>query len=221
MSIAILTYDTPHLKTAQVFNILRNRGIDDVDFMIMPFVQRPIREVLFSHRPNQFAGVGARELAARYGRAVHPYGEWQNLIDSYDQFIVCGSNLIDREFANSGRILNCHSGLIPAVRGLDSFKWAILHKKPIGNTLHQLDEFADAGVVLAHVRTPVYAEDTLSTFAARHYENEIWMLGYYDWVIENGRTEELELSEPTKRMPMSVEQEMVDSFEAYKTVFCR
>ena len=219
MSICILTYDAPHLKTAQVFNILQNRGIENVDFMIMPFVQRTKREVLFAHRPEQFEGVGARELAAKRGRSVHPYSDWENLLDRYEQFIVCGSNLIDRDFANSGRILNCHSGLIPSVRGLDSFKWAILNKKPIGNTLHQLDEFADAGVVLAHFRTPVYSEDSLSTFAARHYDNEIWMLGYYDWVIQNGRIEEFNLGEPTKRMPIAVEQEMIDAFEAYKSTF--
>ncbi|QJB69744.1 formyltransferase family protein [Parasphingorhabdus halotolerans] len=220
MKICILTYDAPHLKTSQVFHVLKNREMLDVDFLLMPFIERPGREVAFQHRPEQFVGVAPRTLAAAYDRVVHDYDNWQQVLDQYDQFIVCGSNLIEREFANSGKILNCHSGLIPAVRGLDSFKWAILNQSPIGNTLHQLDEYADAGVVLAHSRTPIYSGDTLQSFAVRHYESEIWMLGNFDTVIKSATVEEFEVGNPTKRMPITVEQEMLLAFDAYKTKYC-
>lgn len=219
MRICLLTYDTAHLKTSQVFHALLNRGLQEVDFMAMPFTARPARGVLLQHRPKQFNGPLSRSIAEGQGRAFLDYENWREHLEVYDHFIVCGSNLIDREFANSGKILNVHSGLIPAARGLDSFKWAILRGLPMGNTLHQVDEFADAGVVLAHLRTPLYHGDTLASFASRHYENEIWMLGNFDRLMSAGKIEPFELNEATMRMPMAREEHLPAAFERYKDKF--
>jgi phosphoribosylglycinamide formyltransferase 1 len=145
MKLCVLTYDTPHLKTAQVLAGLAKNGFSGIDLMLMPFVQRPERSVLFKHRPDQFVGAHVRELAAKHNCQVLKYDEWRDHLHRYDAFMVCGSNLIEPEFARTGKILNVHAGLIPMVRGLDSFKWAILKGYPLGNTLHRIDERADAG----------------------------------------------------------------------------
>lgn len=216
MKLCLLTYDAPHLKTAQVFNGLLNRGFSKIDLLLMPFQKRPERAVVFSHRPYQFCGPAPQSLCARIGSSTFSYDQWPSLIGNYDHFIVCGSNLIEPAFANTKRVLNVHAGLIPAVRGLDSFKWAIRDGKPLGNTLHVIDEAADAGEVLGHLPTPVYLEDDLETLAHRHYENEIWMLVNFDTVIETRRLLALPSSEPTKRMPATIEQDMVRAFDAYK-----
>jgi hypothetical protein len=218
MKICLLTYDAPHLKTAQVFNGLLNRGFSTIDFLLMPFERRPEREVAFQHRPFQFCGPTPQSLAAYAGSQTHPYEDWRALLGEYDHFIVCGSNLIEADFANSGMVLNVHAGLIPAVRGLDSFKWAIFNGKPLGNTLHIIDASADAGRVLGQCRTPVFAEDDLQTLANRHYENEIWMLVNFDEVSRQGVRYAVAHAEPTKRMPASVEAEMVRRFEVYKAL---
>lgn len=215
MKICLLTYDTPHRKTAQVFMGLHNRGFRSIDFLLMPFTRRPERAVLLAHRPSQFEGPDPRSLAAFSGGAVHPYSDWRDVLNRYDNFLVCGSNLIEPEFANSGKVLNVHAGLIPAVRGLDSFKWAILRGDPLGNTLHRIDAEADAGEVLAHLETPVFQEDDLQTLSSRHYENEIWMLTNFDRLLE-GPIRSYPLNEPTKRMPIDVESEMVRQFDNYK-----
>lgn len=219
MRVCLLTYDAPHFKTAQVFHMLANRGITDVDFLLMPFVERPKRDVVFSHRPEQFVGVGGRDIAKTYNRKVFDYSLWHDILNEFDHFLVCGSNLIEREFVNSANILNVHSGLIPNARGLDSFKWSILLGKRMGNTLHQLDEFADAGQCLAHVPTPLYSADSLETFAARHYENEIWMLGNFDLLLAQGSTMELDITDAKMRMPIDLEHQMMSKFEEYKQVF--
>jgi phosphoribosylglycinamide formyltransferase-1 len=216
MKICLLTYDAPHLKTAQVFNGLLNRGFSTIDFLLMPFERRPEREVVFQHRPFQFCGPAPQSLAGYAGSKTFAYEQWRSVLGEYDHFIVCGSNLIETDFANSGKVLNVHAGLIPAVRGLDSFKWAIFDGKPLGNTLHIIDENTDAGEVLGHCRTPVFLEDDLQTLANRHYENEIWMLVNFDAVMEKANRLTLTVGEPTKRMPSGVEQEMVRKFDAYK-----
>jgi phosphoribosylglycinamide formyltransferase-1 len=214
--ICLLTYDTPHLKTAQVLMGLHNRGFRGIDLLLMPFTKRPERPVQFQHRPSQFNGPTPSSLTKFNGGKIIQYTDWRNILENYDWFIVCGSNLIEAEFANSGRILNAHSGLIPSVRGLDSFKWAILNHRPLGNTLHKIDERADVGEVMFHLPTPVFVEDDLHTLARRHYENEIWMLTNFHTLIERREILDYPEYEATMRMPMAVEAEMMYAFESYK-----
>lgn len=217
MKICLLSYDTPHLKTAQVLMGLHNRGMRNIDLLLMPFTKRPERAVVFNHRPRQFEGPDPRSLAALSGGAVHPYDRWPELLGHYDHFIVCGSNIIEAAFANSGKILNGHAGLIPSVRGLDSFKWAILKDLPLGNTLHRIDEKADAGEVIHHLPTPVFAEDDLETLARRHYENEIWMLTNFDRLIAApSLMTDLPELDATMRMSAAKEAEMVSHFARYR-----
>lgn len=193
---------------------LHNRGFRGIDLLTMPFTKRPEREVMFRHRPDQFEGPDPRSLAALSGGSVYPYDAWRHLDSKYDSFLVCGSNLIEPDFANTGKVLNVHAGLIPLVRGLDSFKWSILLGYPLGNTLHCIDQEADAGEVLAHLETPVFKEDDLGTLASRHYANEIWMLINFDRLTP--RTIDLPKGKPTKRMPIGKEAEMLRAFESYK-----
>jgi phosphoribosylglycinamide formyltransferase 1 len=216
VKICLLSYDAPHLKTAQVMMGLHNRDYRNVDLMLMPFVPRPERPVAFKHRPPQFQGPDPRSLTAFNGGRVLPYEDWPRVLTEYDWFIVCGSNIIEPDFANSGKILNVHAGLIPSVRGLDSFKWAILNHYPLGNTLHKIDDQADAGEVIYHLSTPVFPEDDLHTLATRHYENEIWMLTNFDRLISNPTLLELPTNAPTMRMPIEKEADMLRAFDGYK-----
>lgn len=198
---------------------LHNRGFRGIDFLLMPFTKRPERKVAFQHRPPQFEGPDPRSLAALNGGEILPYSDWRDSVGRYDYFIICGSNLIEPDFSKSAPILNVHSGLIPSVRGLDSFKWAILNKLPLGNTLHRIDDQADAGEIISHLPTPVFPEDDLSTLAKRHYENEIWMLTNFDSLLKARRLIDLPEHAATMRMPIETEAQMLREFEAYKKDF--
>ncbi|WP_299868283.1 formyltransferase family protein [uncultured Hoeflea sp.] len=195
---------------------LHNRGFRNIDLLLMPFKKRPERAVEFKHRPAQFEGPDPRSLAAFNGGKIIQYSEWRDVLDDYEWFLVCGSNLIEADFANSGRILNVHAGLIPSVRGLDSFKWAILNGMPLGNTLHKIDDRADAGEILFHLPTPVFPEDDLHTLARRHYENEIWMLINFDTLLDRREVLDLPEHEATMRMPIGVEADLIQAFETFK-----
>jgi len=221
MKICLLTYDAPHKKTAQIFHALLNRGFEYIDLMLMPFSKRPEREVALAHRPYQFEGPDPRSLVKSSGGKLVLYEDWKCVINDYDVFLVCGSNLIDREFANCGKILNSHAGLIPTSRGLDSFKWAIFHQKEVGNTLHFINDEADSGEVIYHLPTPLYQGDEIRTFADRHYSNEIWLLSNFDSLLDRRRilVSLDEVSDPTRRMPIDVEAEMLQRFDDYKSKF--
>lgn len=218
MKLCLLSYDAPHRKTAQVYQGLKNAGRHDLDFLLVPFHERAKRDVMFEHRPCQFEGCGARELAKADGARIFEYANWRSILEDYDYFIVCGANLLEREFARSGKVVNVHSGLIPQSRGLDSFKWDIFHQKPVGCTLHVIDELADKGRILGQVLTPIFRCDGIATFAQRHYETEIWMLQNFDEIITRGPKIPLTLceTEATRRMSIETEGKMLRSFDSFK-----
>ncbi|MEM7251841.1 MAG: formyltransferase family protein [Pseudomonadota bacterium] len=215
MRICLITYDTSHSKTADVFFGLYHRHRFELEFLLVPFKQRAVRETLVQHRPDMFVGPSARQLAARYDIPIREYEEREKALAA-DYLLICGANLLEPAFVESGKIINCHPGLIPLARGLDSFKWAIYFGRKMGNTLHIIDEEADSGEVIAHLETPLFSTDTLEDFAERHYKSELWMLQNFDHFLSNRRVESLPKEDASRRMPMETEKEMVDRFSDYR-----
>jgi phosphoribosylglycinamide formyltransferase-1 len=119
------------------------------------------------------------------------------------------------------KIINCHPGIIPACRGLDSFKWAIYDMKPLGITLHYIDAQVEAGEIIAVIPTNIYKTDSFATLARRHYENEINCISNFIYHLENPRNpfSEIELSESRMRMPIEKERELVRRFSDYVEKF--
>jgi phosphoribosylglycinamide formyltransferase-1 len=220
MKVTLITYDTQHAKTADICYQLRAaREIESLDFLLVPFTPRPERPVLLRHRPDQFTGPTIRDLATALGGRIWEYDRRAEAVERSDYLLVGGANILEPELANCGKIINAHAGLIPLVRGLDSFKWAILDGKPIGNTLHFIDAEADAGSVIHQEMTPLFANDTIETFAERHYRLELAMLGRFPDHLSGGTKLELELTEARKRMPAETEKQMLAAFEGYKAKF--
>ena len=219
MNVTIITYDTSHAKTADIFFQLRSDGNIKLNFLLVPFSKRPEREVLLKHRPDQFVGPKIRDIASYYNLNIWEYDKREKAVNQSDYLIVGGANILEPELANCGKIINGHAGLIPLVRGLDAFKWAFVNGNPIGNTLHFIDEHADAGSVIHQELTPLFLDDTLETFAERHYKIEICMLGNFVDYLKYGKKLYYPMAEPKKRMPMSIEEEMATAFPAYKTKY--
>ena len=71
------------------------------------------------------------------------------------------------------RILNIHPSLLPAFPGLDAQKQALEHGVKItGCTVHLVDEFLDAGLILLQAAVPVLDEDTVDSLSARILKEE-------------------------------------------------
>jgi len=66
------------------------------------------------------------------------------------------------------RILNVHPALLPAFRGLDAQRQALLHGvKVSGATVHFVDEGVDTGPIVLQAAVPVLDDDTDTSLSAR------------------------------------------------------
>jgi len=76
-----------------------------------------------------------------------------------------------REYPN--RILNIHPSLLPSFPGLDAQHQALEHGvKVSGCTVHFVDEYLDAGPIIAQAVVAVEDADTADTLSARILKEE-------------------------------------------------
>lgn len=217
--IGVITYAHRHLKTEQ-FILSKLRMTKDLEIAIfaLPFFERKPRDILFSHRPDQNQGIHPYDLCSGLGLE---YVECENdcdITNECDYYIITGAGILSKEALEGKKIINCHPGIIPAVRGLDSFKWAIYNNQPLGNTLHYIDSNPDMGQIISVVATPIFDSDTLESLARRHYEYEIDILSNFQFYLDNpvNGFRNIAESEPTRRMDAKKETEMLKMFEEYK-----
>ncbi|MCI9169700.1 MAG: hypothetical protein HFF42_01975 [Lawsonibacter sp.] len=212
----IITYDTRHLKTEQILLQLADRY--DIRVYALSYVQRPARNVLFQHRPDQSVAVHPRDICAHYGLPYVPVENDAQIDSCCDLYLITGAGILSTECLRGKRILNGHPGVIPAARGLDAFKWSIYHMLPLGVTLHYIDEQVDVGEVVSIVPTPVFPSDTLETLARRHYENEIQTLVHFEEYLQHPQNPFTGIAEgeSTRRMRAEQEQELPLRFGRYK-----
>jgi phosphoribosylglycinamide formyltransferase-1 len=215
--IGLITYHYRHLKTEQVLLQLLNKKLH-YEIFALPFKERKPREILINHRPNQTEAVCPEDIANKYKIPYHVCQEDSDIFPNFDVYLILGANILSPECVRGKNIINCHPGIIPSCRGLDSFKWAIYEMKPLGVTLHYIDENVDAGKIISVVPTPVFESDSILTLARRHYENEINTLINFDFYLNDPKNpfENIEIGEPKKRMKKSQEQELFNIFPKYK-----
>ena len=179
MRIGLITYNIQHKKTYDILTNYLNLGYE-VTLLIHKFKNYKSRKniPMFSHRPYQFLGPSPYEIAKNFNLKIFDFHKYKDF-DSLDYLIIGGAGIIDEKFLRKKKIINCHSGLIPFLRGLDSFKWAIRNKLKVGNTLHYIDSNIDYGKIIFQKKTPLYLNDSLSSFSERHYQEEISLLSNF------------------------------------------
>ncbi|MDE7175619.1 MAG: hypothetical protein K2N75_06210 [Helicobacter sp.] len=184
----------------------------------LPFLPKEERVVLFAHRPKQSEAVSAQEIAAKWNLSYQECQSDDEIPNECDIYLITGCGIVSKECLKGKKILNAHPGIIPNSRGLDSFKWAILEDRPLGVTLHYIDEKIDCGEIVSVSPTPIYPSDTLQTLARRHYENEIAMLSDFESRLAKPNNPFVGIlqTQSTKRMKPIEEKEMMNHFETYK-----
>lgn len=217
MEISLITYDAPHRKTEGIVEGIYSRGGRISKLIALPFVPRPNRAVIFQHRPDPSAARHPRELSRTYGIPFEAFADAASLqIDTPVALIGIGV-LLPARLAREHRIVNCHAGLIPTVRGLDAFKWAVLEDKPLGVSLHYIDEDVDMGTHIASRRTPVIGGDTPESLSLRHYRLEIEMTVEFERYLAAPEEPFFpdRIGPPRKRMPAAMERQMIERFPCY------
>jgi len=220
-TLGIITYNAKHLKTEQL--ILNLVGRYNITVYALPFIARPARKVLFQHRPNQADGVHPREICEYLNIPFNPVEfDWE-IDNGQDFYLIAGAGILSAQCLREKLVLNGHPGIIPAVRGLDAFKWSIYNMCPLGVTLHYVDENIDAGQVIAVRPTPVFFSDTLESLARRHYENEIRMLTDFEKYISApvNPFKDISKGDSMRRMKHEQESELGERFLFYKQQYCR
>ena len=85
-------------------------------------------------------------------------------------------------------ILNIHPALLPSFPGLDGQHQALQHGvKLSGCTVHFVDEFLDAGPIIAQTAVPVLDDDTVETLSARILEQEHRLYSEAIRIVLSGR----------------------------------
>jgi len=213
--IGVITYDYPHLKTEQVLHSFIKKGYA-LKIYGLPFAPRKARRVIFQHRPNQTNATHPATIAQKHG--IEYVGCWgdQDIDSGCDVYHVLIGRIISEECLVGKRIINCHPGILPAVRGLDAFKWAIYKDNPLGVTLHYIDKDVDRGEIIAVESTAVYASDTIETLARRHYENEIEMTSNFKYYMAPA-SNDCPRAEGKRHMRMGpgIESRVLKSFGRY------
>jgi phosphoribosylglycinamide formyltransferase 1 len=220
MLIGVITYDINHLKTEQIlFGFLSQNY--EVKIYLLPFVERPQRAIAFNHRPNFLLGAHPREIAKKYDLEIQDISNDKYLVSEADYLIVGGAGVLSENIINQNQVINCHPGIIPISRGLDSFKWAILENKRLGVTLHMIDKEVDSGEVIKVKETDVFKSDSIESLARRHYENEINLLLKFEDYIKcpSNIYSNNKVGIRKKRMSIEKEEEMTKKFEKYAIDF--
>ena len=120
------------------------------------------------------------------------------------------------KFIKKNLYINCHSGLIPSSRGLDSAKWDILKNRVAGCTLHFIDSRTDLGTIISHKCTPILKKDIMSHFFKNHYRNEINMLINFEEHLNKPVILKLTLNKSNMRMNKINEILMIKNFKIWK-----
>jgi phosphoribosylglycinamide formyltransferase-1 len=212
--IGVITYNRPHTKTAMIVGPLLALGFN-ITLIESEFSPRKPRVPLINHRPEMFPEDLKDPDLADLERIP-----LQGLTHDgrFDFYVIAGAGLIQGEIVDTGLVINGHAGMLPFVRGLDSFKWALLLDRPLGVSIHLINQEADAGRILASRETPIFPFDTIDTLASRHYRNEIALLietikGFDPKLKYPVLSTELP---PTMRMKNEEEQQLLQNFPAIK-----
>ena len=215
-TVGLITYNFPHLKTEQVIeNLVGN--YQSMKIYALPFVPRKERVVLFHHRPNQTISITPEVIAEKHNIDFTKCENDLDIGDGCDVYLILGAGILSEKCVENKKIINAHPGIIPACRGLDSFKWAIYNDIPIGNTLHYINKNVDSGEIISVIPTTVYKIDSLETLCRRHYENEIKMLSNFENYLKSpvNNFSDIQSDEPTMRMSTEIETKMVRMFDGY------
>ena len=217
MKVGLITYQAPHSKTREVLEGIISRQYQ-LKIYGLPFRHRVARKVLFDHRPDKGESVMPETLAQIYGIQYIACNEDIDIDNSCDLYLILGAGILSKDCVKGKKIINCHPGIIPSSRGLDSFKWSLYMMRPLGVTLHFIDEQVDLGQIISVVPTTVYWSDNLEILALRHYKNEIECLCQFEehLVNPNNLFEYAKEFKAKMRMPHAQELELVNTFDLYK-----
>lgn len=103
--------------------------------------------------------------------------DWQELVGAFDLIIsIHSKQLFPSELINQVKCINVHPGFNPYNRGWFPQVFSILNGKPLGATIHEIDEQLDHGAIIAQAEITVKKTDTSSSLYNKILDLEIELL---------------------------------------------
>jgi hypothetical protein len=106
-----------------------------------------------------------------------------------DGVLYGGGGILRRSFldACAGRVLNAHSGPLPAVRGMNACEWALLLGLGLEISVHYIDRGIDTGPLVLRRPLPVLPGDDVEALRARCAAEGVYALLDALPALEHGR----------------------------------
>jgi hypothetical protein len=214
LKIAILTYNKAHKKSRDIFFGFKKLGYKNINIIEKKFKTYKKRnsENFLKHRPEMMNGKSFSKIIDN--KKIYKFTK--SNIKLFDYIIIGGSGIIEKKFIKKNLYINCHSGIIPSSRGLDSVKWDILKNRISGCTLHFIDHRTDLGKIISHRMTKTSKGESMYNFFQKHYKNEIDMLINFEKFINSPKLIKTKLNKPKMRMGLKKEKLMIKNFKKWK-----
>ena len=215
--IAVLTYNVPHQKTFDILMNLYVKGYRDIEVYSTPMGYKKKFKPLLEHRPSLRYDLSPIELCRILGFKYNPnIDEIFNLPEN-TIFLIAGSNILEKNLTDKYKVVNSHPGIIPLVRGLDAFKWALYEGLPIGVTVHLVTGQVDSGPIILQRTISIDKFETFHSLALKLYDLEVHSLIDSIKILDTHLINEFTKvddsnSLPRKRMPKIIEQDLINRF---------
>lgn len=228
MKVGVFVYDFPHYKSQQGLLHLMAAGIKPTVVFAQEKLSLGIQYSLLRIIPRRISvnetEAVAKAFGLKYVKSRHDSRHTIRTIKSLglDIGVVLGARILKKPTIEAFTIgiLNMHPGIIPANRGLDNIKWAVLDNLKQGVTTHFIDERVDMGRVVNIRTVDVYRDDTLSDIQMRVHEVELMAMVH---VLKQYRDKKVVVSYPVEdkgkynqSLTMDEEVEMLNKFQYYK-----
>ncbi|MGB3416683.1 MAG: formyltransferase family protein [Mesorhizobium sp.] len=112
--------------------------------------------------------------------------------------IYTGGGILRRGFLDAAgrRVINAHSGPLPAVRGMNACEWSLLLGEPLSVTIHLIDEGIDTGAIIERIGVTAQPGDNVSVLRERCVVAGIDALVRHAHLMVQGRLHTREEEDP-------------------------
>lgn len=184
MTIALFAYDFPHKKTQDILLSLSAATIDVAYVIASPWEKLPIPNPTVRLMPEFNNLIHPRKLCSllniNYQVMKHNDPKTMSYLQEHpvDYWVISGARILSSKIiaATNNRIINIHPGLLPEMRGLDTFLWSIKEDVHPGISAHFISPTIDAGELLYRERLELYPDDTVLDVNLRLLERQSQIL---------------------------------------------
>lgn len=91
-----------------------------------------------------------------------------------DLYLISGTRILSKAVIKAARqrIINIHPGLLPEIKGLDTFLWSIHNDIPLGITAHFINRKVDSGFLIYKEKLTLKKNDAIIDISLRLLENQ-------------------------------------------------